>query len=121
MKTGFPRRLCSLAAAIVLIGVALFTGGCATGYDDYYGGGVYDYGYGGPFYGGYYGSYYGGGYYGGGGGYYPGRPGYNPGGPRPSHPISGVGPGNSYVRPTPHGGGGGYRGGGGGRGGGGRR
>ncbi len=96
MKTGFSRRLCSVAAAIVLAGVALFTSSCAVGYDDYYGSGVYDSGWGGPFYGGYYGGYYGGGYYGG-GGY---RPGYGGGG-------GNWGPGHAPVRPMPHGGGGG--------------
>ncbi len=54
--------VCSLAAAVVLIGMALFTSGCAVS-DDYYGGGVYDYGWGDPFYGGYYGGGYYGGYY----------------------------------------------------------
>ena len=103
MKTQFSRMVCSFAAIVVLIGLALFTSGCAVS-DDYYGGGVYDSGWGDPFYGGYYGGYYGGGYYGGGG--YAGRPGYNPGGPHPSHPISGGwGPGSANVRPTPYGGG----------------
>jgi hypothetical protein len=119
MKTRIPRALWSLAAAAAVTAVALCTGGCAAGYDEVYGGGVYNYGWGGPYgygYGGYYGGYHGG-YYGG-GGYYPGRPNYG-GGAHVEH-HGNWGPGNSNVRPTQHGGG--RMGGGGGRmGGGGRR
>ena len=116
MNNRFSRTVCSLGAAVALIGLALFTSGCAVSDDAYYGGGVYSTGWGDPFYGGYYGGYYGG------GGYYPGRPGYNPGNLPPHIEHHGSwGPGSANVRPTPYGGGGRMGGGGGRMGGGGRR
>jgi hypothetical protein len=78
--------------------VALFTGGCAVGYDTgMYSGAVYDSGWGGPYGYGYTGAYYGSGYYN--RGYY-GRGGYNRpgGGYYPGH-HGNWGPGSSQVRP----------------------